>query len=58
MACSGCERRRREMALMLEATKRWTKNPMGPNIHEVFIRLRAEAIGRGEFDDGNVRPDT
>jgi hypothetical protein len=57
MPCPGCERRRREMALMLEAGKQWTKNPMGPNIHEIYTRLHNEAHAIGYFDD-LVRPDT
>jgi hypothetical protein len=50
MACAACERRRKEMALMLEATRQWTMQPMGPNIHEVYMRLRNEAAERGELD--------
>ena len=57
MPCSGCERRRREMALMLEAGKQWAKSPMGPNIHEIYTRLHNEAHAIGYFDD-IVRPDT
>jgi hypothetical protein len=54
-ACPECERRHREMMLMLDAAKAWTANPTGPNVHEVFIRLRNEAYQRGDFDD-LVRP--
>jgi hypothetical protein len=50
MICKACERRRKEMALMLEATRQWTFNPAGPNINEVYSRLRDEAIARGEYD--------
>ena len=56
MACAGCERRRKEMAIMLEATKAWTANPVGPNVMEIFKRLREEATTKGELSDGNVRP--
>jgi hypothetical protein len=48
--CKGCERRRKEMALLLEATKQWAQNPTGPNAHEIYIQLRNEAIARGEYD--------
>jgi hypothetical protein len=54
--CKGCERRRKEMALMLEATRQWTFNPTGPNINEVYIRLRNEAIARGEYDVQPIEP--
>jgi hypothetical protein len=50
-ACPGCERRRKEMALMREAAKQWAKNATGPNVHEVYLRLRNEAIARGELND-------
>lgn len=56
MVCEGCERRRREMALLLEASKLWTLNPLGPQIPMIFKRLREEAIARGEMDDGPLRP--
>jgi hypothetical protein len=46
------------MALMLEATKQWTLKPMGPNVHEIYMKLRSEAVARGEFDDGPVRPNS
>ena len=50
MSCEECERHRKEMALMLEAGKQWSAMPWGPNIHEVYLRLRNEAIARGEYD--------
>ncbi len=56
MACAACERRRKEMALMMAAAKEWTAKPTGPNINTIYLRLRAEAIARGDFDDGIVRP--
>jgi hypothetical protein len=43
------------MLLMAEAGKQWTSNPTGPNIREIFYKLRAEAIARGELD-GRVEP--
>jgi hypothetical protein len=55
MACKGCEQRRATMLLMAEAGKQWTSNPTGPNIREIFYKLRAEAIARGELD-GRVEP--
>jgi hypothetical protein len=55
--CVECERRRREMTLMLEATKQWTMKPWGPNVHDVYMKLRNEAYARGDFDD-LVRPNT
>jgi hypothetical protein len=45
------------MKLMLEAGREWTKNPTGPNMHEIYIRLHNEAHAIGYFDD-TVRPDT
>lgn len=56
MACEGCERRRKEMALMMEAAKQWTANPMGPNVNAIYLRLREEAINKGDLSDGDVRP--
>jgi hypothetical protein len=57
MACEGCERRRKEMALMLEAGKQWTRNPTGPSIHDVYMRLRNEAIARGEIEiNASIEP--
>lgn len=50
MACTGCERRRVEMALMLEASRLWTLNPRGDNVQVIYLRLREEAIKRGEFE--------
>jgi hypothetical protein len=38
------------MALMLEAGKQWAVAPWGPNIHEIYSRLRNEAIERGEYN--------
>jgi len=58
MACAGCERRRKEMAIMLEATKAWTANPVGPNVMTIYQRLREEAISKGELSDGIVGPTT
>jgi hypothetical protein len=58
MACRGCERRRKEVALMTEAVMQWVANPTGPHIHEIYTQLRNGAIARGEFDDGDVRPNT
>lgn len=55
MACTACERRRKEMAMMLEATRLWTMTPTGPNVHEIYTRLHDEARARGDFDDP-VRP--
>ena len=55
MACEQCERHRKEMALMLEACKRWS--PTGPGVYAIYVRLRNEAYERGEFDDP-VRPRT
>jgi hypothetical protein len=49
--CEGCARRRKETALMAQAVVEWSKNPIGPNVHAVYLRLRAEAIARGEFDE-------
>ena len=65
MACHACEQRRILMRLMAEAGRIWAFNPLGPNVHEIFDRLRLEAIARGELDpiqptegatDGNIRP--
>ncbi len=56
MPCAACERRRKEMAIMLKATQLWTSNPTGPNVREIYLRLREEAIAAGEFDDGAIRP--
>lgn len=56
MACEGCEQRRAEMLLMLEATKLWAQAPTGPNVHAIYLRLRKEAINKGELPDGIVRP--
>lgn len=41
---------------MLEASKLWARNPLGPNIHGIYIRLRDEAIARGEIDVGGTEP--
>ena len=35
---------------MIAAVKQWTLAPVGRNVHEVYLRLRAEAIARGELD--------
>ena len=51
MTCIGCERRRREMAIWTEAAKEWSGKPLGPNIREIYKRLHAAAVARGEFDD-------
>lgn len=51
MACEGCERRRRELAIWAEATKEWMGKPLGPNVNVIYNRLRAAAATRGEFDD-------
>lgn len=56
MACAGCERRRAEMKLMMEAAKLWTASPTGPTVMDIFKRLREEAINKGELSDGDVRP--
>ena len=60
MVCPGCEQRRRIMEIMAQATKEWTRNPTGPNIQEIYSRLRNEAAAaaRGELDDGTVRPNS
>lgn len=49
MACAECERRRQEMALMIEAGKLWATKPTGPSLAEIYQRLRNEAIARGEI---------
>lgn len=56
MACAECERRRAEMLLMMEAARLWTSSPTGPNVMDIFKRLRDEAISKGELSDGSVRP--
>jgi len=48
--CEGCARRRKEAALMVEAVKAWALNPLGPNIQAIYVKLRAEAVARGDFD--------
>lgn len=50
MACHGCAQRRVVMRLVYEATKEWTANPTGPNVGVILVRLRDEAIARGELD--------
>jgi hypothetical protein len=50
MACRACEERRVMMRIMAEASAEWTRNPTGPSIREVYLRLRAEAVERGELD--------
>lgn len=56
--CVGCERRRVEMRLMTEAAAEWIKNPTGPNVGIIHARLRAEAVAKGELDDGTIRPNS
>lgn len=54
--CEGCAHRRAEMAIIVAAGQEWIKNPTGPKLDAIILRLRAEAMARGELSDGTVRP--
>ena len=51
MTCVGCEQRRKEVTLLLEATRTWMSVPVGPSVMEIYQRLRTEAIQRGDFNE-------
>lgn len=51
MACPQCERRRRQMKLWGEAAKEWAEHPLGPNIADIYQRLHAAALARGDIDE-------
>lgn len=56
MPCEGCARRRAETAIIVAAGREWIKNPTGTKLNDIILRLREEAMARGELSDGNVRP--
>jgi len=37
------------MAIIVKAGQEWIKNPAGPRVDEIILRLRAEAIAKGEL---------
>ena len=50
IGCRGCERRRKEMAIMADAGREWMKAPLGPPRMTIYARLLEAAKARGEFD--------